>query len=479
MTWDRAILYNSPGEPEHQEGQKNLFTRSIESIIGFCEEEHPIVLQLGGSNPEPLARAARIGAARGYDEINLNCGCPAQTRGRSRNNYGARLMKEPEVVASCCAAMRTALDDAGHADVAVTVKCRLGVDSRDSYEELVQFVRTVAAAGVQHFIVHARKAILGLNTTQNRSVPPLRHEWVRRLMADFPHLTFTLNGGVGSGVEGGHCDAIDQAAALLQSGFAGVMLGRRANAEPYLFARAGALFSLEAGPSRREVLDKYLAYCARAERANWDDNSVEGCARALITPLTGLLHNTVGGPRWRQALTKLMQDRAALQSGEGVPALVRRCLGALSLPDGLLDERPSLRLCPPPKAHSAARATSERDAPTVDSPGGVAIADADGDGESECCGGGRGGGRGDAADSLSLELLPGGVATSAIPQQAVRRRDGKGDELMDALDEQAKSSHRRRQAVCIALGALCGAVALTAILRQRRIPMQAVAAARS
>ena len=102
MTWDRAILYNTPGEREHQNGQKNVRPLSLESIIGFSEVEHPIVLQLGGAEAEPIYRAARVGAARGYDEINLNCGCPAQVKGRSKNCYGARLMAEPDRVAACC-----------------------------------------------------------------------------------------------------------------------------------------------------------------------------------------------------------------------------------------------------------------------------------------------------------------------------------------------------------------------------------------
>lgn len=117
MTWDRAILYNTPDQPEHQL-KKTELERSLESIIGFSPEEQPIVMQLGGCDPERLARAAKLAEERGYAEINLNCGCPAQTRGRSRNNYGARLMKEPEVVAAACAAMVAAVS------IPVTVKCR-------------------------------------------------------------------------------------------------------------------------------------------------------------------------------------------------------------------------------------------------------------------------------------------------------------------------------------------------------------------
>ena len=133
MTWDRAILYNCPDEPER--ARNNNLPRPLEALIGFDGRERPLVMQLGGSNPDWLARAAAHAERRGYDEINLNCGCPAQTRGRARNCYGARLMFEPKVVAECCAAMIAAVD------IPVTVKCRLGVDARDSFDELVEFVQ--------------------------------------------------------------------------------------------------------------------------------------------------------------------------------------------------------------------------------------------------------------------------------------------------------------------------------------------------
>jgi len=177
MTWDRAILYNAPNEPEYALNKGRA--RSLESIIGFSPEEHPIVMQLGGSDPQMLARAAKLCESRGYDEINLNCGCPAQTRGRSRNCYGARLMFEPDLVARCVAAIIDAVN------IPVTVKIRLGVDERDTYPQLVDFVRTVAGAGVRHFVVHARKAILGLDTIKNRSVPPLRYISKRVASATF------------------------------------------------------------------------------------------------------------------------------------------------------------------------------------------------------------------------------------------------------------------------------------------------------
>jgi len=210
MTWDRAILFNTQSEPEYCLNKNP--PRPLEAIIGFSAEEHPVVMQLGGSDAAMLARAAKIAEQRGYDEINLNCGCPAATRGRARNNYGARLMFDPPLVAECCAAIINAVS------IPVSVKCRLGVDHRDSYEELHEFVSTVSAVGVKHFIVHARKAILGLDTTKNRSVPPLRYEWVLRLVDDFPQLFFTINGGI---------NTLETARDLIAKGLHGVMIGRR------------------------------------------------------------------------------------------------------------------------------------------------------------------------------------------------------------------------------------------------------------
>lgn len=330
MTWDRAILFNAPGEPEHALNKNPPL--DVQSIIGYSPAEQPLVMQLGGAEPVNLARAAKYCVAAGYDEINLNCGCPAQVRGRSKNSYGARLMFEPERVRDCCAAMIAAVGDLAE----ITVKCRLGVDKKDSYEELTHFIRTVSSAGVTHFIVHARKALLGLSTIQNRHVPPLRHEWVFRLVDEFPHLRFTLNGGVSS---------VDEVHMLLQRGNVhGVMLGRRANADPYLFARCGMLCSGTAGPSRREVLEKYMAYACEAQSANWEGLPAERLARCLLTPLTGLFHNTPYGPRWRRLVTHLMHDKHAVLTSRPFADGVHELIAEIGAPAELLDARPSLQL---------------------------------------------------------------------------------------------------------------------------------------
>src|SRR5690606_5833761 len=157
--------------------------------LGFDPVEHPLALQLGGSEPETLAQAARIGAEWGYDEVNLNCGCPSDRVQAGR--FGACLMREPSLVAECVAAMAAA------SPVPVTVKCRLGVDDDHEYERFLAFVDTVAAAGCATFVVHARNAWLqGLSPKENREVPPLRYDWAWRLKAGRPGLQVLVNGGI-------------------------------------------------------------------------------------------------------------------------------------------------------------------------------------------------------------------------------------------------------------------------------------------
>ena len=187
-----------------------------ERLLGFDPVEHPVALQLGGSDPVALADAARIGEAFGYDEINLNVGCPSDRVQAGR--FGACLMKEPALVADAVAAMASAVS------VPVTVKCRLGVDELEDYEVFRSFVDTVAAAGCQLFVVHARKAWLsGLSPKENREIPPLRHDWVHRLKQERPELRIVLNGGlVDLQSTLAHLAAVD-----------GVMLGRAAYHEPY------------------------------------------------------------------------------------------------------------------------------------------------------------------------------------------------------------------------------------------------------
>jgi tRNA-dihydrouridine synthase A len=215
-------------------------------ILGFSGPEHPVALQLGGSDPEAMAKSAAIGAERGYDEININVGCPSDRVQSGR--FGACLMAEPATVAACVSAMRAACD------VPVTVKSRIGIDDRDSYELLAEFIGTIAAAGCDTFTVHARKAWLsGLSPKENREIPPLRYDVVHRLKRDFPHLTIAINGGITS------LDAAEAQLALVD----GVMIGREAYQNPWMLAEADRRIFGDADVpvrSRQEIIEAFLPY---------------------------------------------------------------------------------------------------------------------------------------------------------------------------------------------------------------------------
>lgn len=217
-----------------------------QQLLGYRAEEHPIALQLGGSDPARLAEAAAIGAALGYDEINLNVGCPSDRVQEGR--FGACLMAEPGLVAQCVAAMQARVA------VPVTVKCRIGIDEQDGEADFAGFVERVAGdGGCRTFIVHARKAWLqGLSPKENREVPPLDYDRVYRLKASRPDLTIIVNGGIGS---------LDEAEAHLAH-VDGVMLGRAAYQTPYLLAEVDSRMFGEAreAPSRSEVGRAMLAY---------------------------------------------------------------------------------------------------------------------------------------------------------------------------------------------------------------------------
>jgi tRNA-dihydrouridine synthase A len=216
-----------------------------ERLLGFDPSEHPVALQLGGSHPARLAEVSRIGAERGYDEINLNIGCPSDRVQSGR--FGACLMAEPDLVAACVEAMAEAVA------VPVTVKCRIGIDDQDAEASLDRFIDSVADAGCKTFIVHARKAWLqGLSPKENRAVPPIDYNRVWRLKQRRPDLEIVLNGAINSVAETEtHLQHVD-----------GVMLGRAAYADPYLLAEVDAVLfgETERRPSRIEVLDAFLPY---------------------------------------------------------------------------------------------------------------------------------------------------------------------------------------------------------------------------
>jgi tRNA-dihydrouridine synthase A len=258
-------------------------------LLAFHRSEHPVALQLGGGDPDELAAAAAAGEAAGYDEINLNVGCPS---GRVQAGcFGVALMLEPERVARCVAAMRTAVR------VPVTVKTRLGVDDRDSYELLHAFVTLLADAGCRTLIVHARKAWLnGLSPKENRDVPPLDYARVHRLKRDFSSLTVIINGGLND---------VETSIAQLEH-VDGVMLGRAAYQDPGLIAALDRrLFAVSAPPTRADALEAFCAYAAY-EIAHGTP------LRAMTRHLHGMYAGRPGGRRWRRELGALPEGRAGL-----------------------------------------------------------------------------------------------------------------------------------------------------------------------
>jgi tRNA-dihydrouridine synthase A len=281
-------------------------------LLAFEACEHPVALQLGGSDPADLAEAARIGEAEGYDEINLNVGCPSDRVQSGR--FGACLMREPELVAECMAAIGAAVR------VPATVKCRIGVDDQDPEESLFRLVDACAAAGVRRFVVHARKAWLkGLSPKENREVPPLDYPLVWRLKAARPELTIVINGGIGSLEEASrHLAHVD-----------GVMLGRAAYHTPAILGDADArIFGAGPGVSPAEAVARYRPYVLR--------ELARGTHLAAMTRhMLGLFHGAPGARAWRRILTV-----EGVKPGAGIE-VIDRALAAVS---GLQDERAARRL---------------------------------------------------------------------------------------------------------------------------------------
>ncbi len=266
-----------------------LINGDRERFLHFNDEEHPIALQLGGSDPNELARCARWAREWGYDEMNLNCGCPSD---RVQSGlFGACLMGRPKLVADCVKAMRDVCD------IPVTVKHRIGIDHMESYEELLAFVEPVAAAGCEVFIVHARKAWLqGLSPKQNREIPPLNYAWVYRLKRDFPHLTIVLNGGLRTLEDcQTHLRHVD-----------GVMLGREAYQNPWLLAEVDAvLFGMDKpAQSRDDVIAALLPYAQRQIARGAQLNHI---TRHIL----GLYQGVPGARKFRRHLSENAYRKAA------------------------------------------------------------------------------------------------------------------------------------------------------------------------
>ena len=250
-------------------------------LLEHNQEEHPVALQLGGVEPDELAQAARYGEQAGYDEINLNVGCPSDRVQSGR--FGACLMREPELVADCVRAMSEAA-----ASIPVTVKCRIGVDDQDEYVDLQRFAELMIDAGVRTLIVHARKAWLqGLSPKENREIPPLNYERVYRLKRELPQLTVVINGGItqDDGVRT-HLQHVD-----------GVMLGRLAYHDPYALARIDTMLFGGGTVAREQVLRAMRPYVA-AERAR--GTKLKHIARHLL----GLYHGQPGGRAFRRVLSE-------------------------------------------------------------------------------------------------------------------------------------------------------------------------------
>lgn len=291
----RTLLYT---EMVHA---RAILQGNADYLLAFSPQEHPVALQLGGSEPERLAEAARVGERFGYDEINLNVGCPSDRVQAGR--FGACLMLEPDTVAHSVEAMQRAVS------VPVTVKCRIGVDDQDSETSLHQFIKTVSDAGCRSFTIHARKAWLqGLSPKENREVPPLDYDLAQRVAEAFPGLEFVINGGIKN---------LDTVETMLGD-FDGVMVGREACSNPWLLAAVDRrLFGeQDEDPERVTVAEAYADYCARMHKAGQPKS-------ILLRNIHGLFQGIPGARHWRRTIAENMS------SDESPQAVIHKALNAL------------------------------------------------------------------------------------------------------------------------------------------------------
>ena len=280
-----------------------LIHGDIPRHLAYFDAEHPLALQLGGSEPLDLAHCARLGERWGYDEINLNCGCPSERV--QRGAFGACLMLEPQTVSDCVKAMKDAVS------IPVTVKHRIGVDAFEGYDFVRDFVGLVSLAGCEVFIVHARSAWLkGLSPKENREIPPLRYEVVSRLKTDFPHLQFILNGGV---TDNAAIEQLLSPAPPVLASIDGVMVGRAAYHTPYMLSDWDALIQAHgenraegwdspSRPAREEVELAYVHYMERFIEETCDASTAVALApyQHMSRHMLGLWHGQAGARRWRQ-----------------------------------------------------------------------------------------------------------------------------------------------------------------------------------
>lgn len=257
-----------------------------DKYIGFNSQEHPVVLQLGGSNAGDLAKSCVIAEDFGYDEVNLNVGCPSDRVQKGR--FGACLMNEPDLVVQCVNAMSQAVD------IPITIKCRIGVDNNDSYENLYSFISQMSDTGVKTIIIHARKALLkGLSPKQNRSVPPLNYDFVYKIKQQIANLNIVINGGI---------NTVEQVQEHLKQ-VDGVMLGRAIWNNPWLlYDLQNTLFETKQQFNRDEVLHKYIQYCqlqlTKGVKLHW-----------LLPPVLNLYHGIIGNKKWKSHLVNQAPKR--------------------------------------------------------------------------------------------------------------------------------------------------------------------------
>lgn len=288
---------------------------NLDRFLAFPPEQHPIVLQIGGSNLDNLVKAAELADAYHYDEINLNCGCPSG-KVAGHGCFGVQLMLNSKFVGEAMSAI------ARNSSVPVSVKCRIGVDDHDSYGELCDFIYTVASLSpTRHFIIHARKALLnGISPAANRTIPPLKYEYYYGLLRDFPEVQFTINGGI---------TCIDEVDAARRQGAHGVMVGRAAYNNPW--STLGHIDSTvygvpNNGLSRRQILEKYQVYCDSV-LGKYGPNKPN--VRQLVKPLLNIFHSEPGNGLWKR------KADAALRHCKTVKSFLEETLEAI--PDTVLD----------------------------------------------------------------------------------------------------------------------------------------------
>lgn len=252
-------------------------------LLGFDESEHPVACQLGSSDPEDLAKAAAVVAEYGYDEINLNCGCPSERV--QKGSFGACLMLEPKLVAECFQAIREA------SGLETTIKHRIGVDHQDDYPFVQNFVGTLYEAGCRAFVVHVRTAFLkGLSPRQNRDIPPLKPEYAYQLKKDFPQAQFCINGGIST---------LEAGKEFIDSGLDGIMVGRAAYHEPWMLSRVDEVLFAENASSvtREDIVEQMTEYLHRIAPVH--ENAVRNAARHTM----GLMNGLPGARLWRRVLS--------------------------------------------------------------------------------------------------------------------------------------------------------------------------------